>query len=130
MAAAPASFKLHHGLARAHRLAGRPDLAIPESERAIAILDARPLAPEDVPSGPFLELGLDLWARGEQLMGDAKGPLAAGDDRTMWFEKAAVAFVRAAGVDRAYNVAYRRRSAALRGRRAEDVPDVGNGDMR
>jgi tetratricopeptide (TPR) repeat protein len=125
VAAAPGSFKTHQGVAYAHYLARRFDLAIPAAERALAILEARRLAPADEPSGVALELGMAYWARGETVAERGPGALPPGDPDARWYERAALALGRAAQLDREENEANRRREVA-HGRAASDVPDVGN----
>ncbi|HJQ85322.1 MAG TPA: tetratricopeptide repeat protein [Candidatus Binatia bacterium] len=128
----PGSFRTHRMLAAAlahAETAPYPSLdrVIAEAERALAIV--APLPPEDRPSHLLLELGTYYRLKGDLLArAGADGTLVATPASVPWWERTEDVLVDAAGLDRAVNEANRRRESA-RGRRPEDVPDVGNWEI-
>jgi tetratricopeptide (TPR) repeat protein len=102
------------------------DRSIAEGEAAVAILDAGHLAPVDVPSSVFLELGTYYEIKAEQLRGGTRdGTRGDSSAALVWYRKAAAVLARAVEADRAYTAA-RRGWELARGRRPEEIVDLGN----
>jgi tetratricopeptide (TPR) repeat protein len=120
--AAPRSFKTHYGLAAALDAAGGPehanlDASIREGEAALAIVDERPLPLADQPSVVPGSLGIYYWTKAERL--------AASEERTRWYERAAVMLARSARLERAENARFRARWIAA-GRRVDPTQEIGS----
>jgi tetratricopeptide (TPR) repeat protein len=131
--AVPDSFKSHWGLAAAlyERDPERRELdrIIEEAEKAVAVMEKRPLAPEQLTSVVYLHLGTYYAVKGDTLAGRGPaGTLVPSAQSLLWYRKAADTLVRAVPADRALNELIRRKERA-RGRRDDEIPDVGQPDL-
>ena len=126
----PLSASVHQGLAFAlarQDAADNPniDRSIEEGETAVAILDGGHLPAVDLPSSVFLELGTYYEIKAQQQGMRSDGLALPSNAGLFWYRKAAAVLDRGVEADRAYTAA-RRGWELARGRRPEDIIDLGN----
>jgi hypothetical protein len=108
------SYKTHLNVATttAFLVAGDWDIAINESERALAILDGLP--PEKSVGRAYRDAAMIFREVGEQVAsGKFAGTRAAGTTPTTWYQKALAASLRSEAIELAFDARYRAENAAL-----------------
>lgn len=128
--AVPNSFKSHFGLAYAlydkDPERKEIDRIIEEGERAVAVMEKRPLPPENQTSVVYLYLGTYYGIKGDTLAERAPdGALLPGARSRLWYQKAADTLAKAVSPDRALNELIRR-AERIRGKSDDQIPDVAN----
>ncbi len=133
VAACPNSFKTHKSLAYARYetdpQAKRIDQVIDEGEKALDVMESRPLRDIQKPSIVPLHLGVYYRVKGDTLSQRLpEANLVTTNDSRLWYEKSADMLRRAVPLDAAFNEETHNREL-LRGKPPEQIPDVGNQEI-
>ena len=131
--ACPNSFKSHKSLAYAlyekDPEGKNIDRIIEEGEKALAVIEKYPLRDLQKPSIVPLHLGAYYRIKGDVLAQRAPdGSILVTEAALPWYQKSVDVLMRAIPMDRAFNEDNRRKELA-RGRKAEDIVDVGNAEI-